>query len=82
MSEDHEDEVKHPNDVPTEDKSDETCNDCAIFETGDETQNPRCDRNDCKDQTNDPTKTKIIFVVCHNIYPTICLLLAIEETPN
>lgn len=56
----HQNKVDEPNDVETEDKSDQACNNLAFSESCYCTKNPSCDRNDCKNKTYHIAQTKII----------------------
>ena len=57
--------------------SDDTGNDFAFGKTCDDTENPRRERDDCKNQADDPTKTKIVILFCHNFCPPIFLAFAL-----
>ena len=63
---DHQNEVANPNNVESEDKTDQTCNDLAFAKSGDSAENPACYGNDCENQAYNPAKTKIVTFSCHN----------------
>ena len=70
LANDHEDDVANPNDVESEDKTDQTSNDFAFAKSGDSTADPAGYGDDCENQANDPAKTKVISTsFCHNKSP-------------
>ena len=70
LANDHQNEVANPNNVESEDKTDQTCNDFAFAKSGDSTANPTCNGDDCENQTYNPAKTEIVSTsFCHNKSP-------------
>ena len=71
VTQDHEDDVENPDDVPAQENTQKRANPMAFLETGDESQDPRSDGNDAEDQTNDPAQPKIILTcfTCHVLIP-------------
>ena len=67
LAENHQYKVAKPNDVETEEDTDDAGNNLAITESGKDTANPACYGDDCKNQTNDVTQTEIVSTFfCHN----------------
>lgn len=57
---DHENKVKNPNDCETKHKSDNSSNNFAFHKSCDSSANPRCEWNDCKDNTYNISQPKVI----------------------
>ena len=68
MGEDHEEDIEDPDDVPSEDQTNQSADPMPFAETSNESEYPRSDGDDAEDQTDNPIQAKIIFAdaFCHN----------------
>ena len=71
----HKNKVANPNNVESENQTDQTGYDLAFAKSGDSAANPACNGDNCKNQAYNPTKTKIVSTfLCHNKSPPIIFL--------
>lgn len=66
FAENHENEVQNPNDSETTDQSDDCSNNLAFLETCDNATDPCRYGDDCQNQADNITQTKVITFFCHN----------------
>ena len=60
VGQDHADDVEDPDDVPSEEDTEEGADPMSFFKTSDETEDPRSDGDDAEDQADEPRPTEII----------------------
>ena len=61
----HKNDVADPNNVESEENSDDCSNNLTILNSCDDSANPRSDWDDCKNKTYDPRQSKVIRFFCH-----------------
>ena len=74
MSENHRKDIKNPNDIPTKDQTKNCGDDLALGKARQKAKYQRSYRDDDKNETEKPTKTKVIlFAVCHKYIPSFLI---------
>lgn len=61
----HENDIADPNDVESEENSDDCSNNFSILNSCDDSANPRSWWDNCKNKTYDPRQSKVIRFFCH-----------------
>lgn len=65
-AENHQDNVKNPDDIPAENNAQDTRKNLSFRKTRNKSEDPRCNGDDRKNNADQPSKTEIIaFAFCH-----------------
>ena len=66
LAENHEDKVYQPNNPASKEDTKDTSNNLAFTKSGNDTKNPACYGDDCKNQTYNVRETEIVTTsFCH-----------------
>ena len=71
LAEYHADNIKNPDDVPSEYDTQNARYNLAIHKSGDESAHPAGNRDNCKNDADDVSKTEIIALILLSVYPII-----------
>ena len=66
LVEDHANEVRNPNDIPSEDETEDPCDDLPFLDARHNAANPSGNRDDSQNQANKPAEPKVIRFPCHD----------------